>query len=105
MWTESATLKHRGLEDQPGEEWPRDMTQELVGRKDPPRVEQEGPKELDQVRRSAQGLREQVEGERWIARTRLCLPSLTMVECLDGSSLKRKPKGFNQGSDSPRSDL
>lgn len=103
MWKKSATLKHRGLEDQPGEEWSRDMIQELVGRKDAPgRARHE---ELGWITCSEQGLREQDKGERWIAKTRLCLPSPSMAGCLDGSSLKRKPKGFNQDSDSLKSGL
>lgn len=70
-----------------------------------PRVEQERHEELGQVRCSEQGLGEHDEGERWIAETRLYLPSPAMAGCLDGSSLKRKPKGFNQGSDSLKSGL
>lgn len=43
--------------------------------------------------------------ERWMAETRSCLASQAMAGCLDVCSLKRQPKGFNQGSDSLRSGL
>lgn len=58
--------------------------------------------QVEQERHSEQGLWEQDERERWMAETRSCLPSPTMAGCLGGSSLKRKPKGFNQDSDSPK---
>lgn len=43
--------------------------------------------------------------ERRMAETRSCLASRAEAGCLDVSSLERKPKGFNQGSDSLRSGL
>lgn len=44
------------------------------------------------------------ERDGWLKPGRVCPPP-AMAECLDGSSLKRKPKGFNQGTDSPKSGL